>query len=89
MLQLEKDMRTSVKTMIQEKTQRMKDLKELREQDKDLCDILCTSFYAIEMDSVPSSQELDGYRSHLATLRAERVNVHMCSLNGKSSELVL
>ncbi|XP_076120679.1 protein regulator of cytokinesis 1a isoform X1 [Alosa pseudoharengus] len=76
MLQLEKDMRTCLKAMIQEKTQRMKDLRELREQDKDLCDILCTSLYAIEMNSVPSSEELDGYRGHLGTLRAERDRRH-------------
>ncbi|KAL2093334.1 hypothetical protein ACEWY4_010646 [Coilia grayii] len=76
MLQLEKDMRTCLKAMIQEKTQRMKDLKELREQDKDLCDILCSSLYAIDMDSVPSAQDLDGYRGHLDGLRAERNRRH-------------
>ncbi|XP_063053098.1 protein regulator of cytokinesis 1a isoform X2 [Engraulis encrasicolus] len=76
MLQLEKDMRTRLKDMIQEKTQRIKDLTELREQDKDLCDILCSSLHAIDMDSVPSAQDLDAYRAHLATLREERNRRH-------------
>ena len=71
--------------MIQQKSQRIKDLNELREQDKDLCDILCTGLYAIDTDSIPSSQELDGYRDHLATLRAERVNIHLCTLYRMSS----
>ncbi|XP_031419902.1 protein regulator of cytokinesis 1-like isoform X1 [Clupea harengus] len=76
MLQLEKDMRTCLKSMIQQKSQRIKDLNELRKQDKDLCDILCTGLYAIDTDAIPSSQELDGYRGHLATLRAERSRRH-------------
>ncbi|XP_075431587.1 protein regulator of cytokinesis 1 isoform X2 [Ascaphus truei] len=71
-LQLEKDLRTRVEVLLKQKKERVQGLKILKERDQDLCDILCTAPYHIEMDSVPSLEELDQFRRHLAGLSAEK-----------------
>ncbi|KAE8618116.1 hypothetical protein XENTR_v10009278 [Xenopus tropicalis] len=71
-LQLEKDLRTRVEVMLKQKKERMHELKLLKERDQDLCDILCTSPYHIDGACVPSLQELDQFRRHLAGLSAEK-----------------
>eukprot|EP00079_Xenopus_tropicalis_P033682 XP_017947453.1 PREDICTED: protein regulator of cytokinesis 1 isoform X4 [Xenopus tropicalis] len=72
-LQLEKDLRTRVEVMLKQKKERMHELKLLKERDQDLCDILCTSPYHIDGACVPSLQELDQFRRHLAGLSAEKL----------------
>ncbi|XP_035168085.1 protein regulator of cytokinesis 1 isoform X2 [Oxyura jamaicensis] len=71
-LQMEKDLRTRVEVMLKQKRDRKQELKALQEQDRDLCDILCTSPFGIDSNAVPSLEELDRYRRHLASLSAEK-----------------
>ncbi|XP_072527481.1 protein regulator of cytokinesis 1b [Salminus brasiliensis] len=72
MLQQEKDIRTCLEVMLKEKSQRMQVLKALIEQDQDLCDILCSDPFSISADSVPSLEQLDSFREHIARLTAEK-----------------
>ncbi|NXC51001.1 PRC1 regulator, partial [Penelope pileata] len=72
-LQMEKDLRTCVEVMLKQKRDRQQELRALQEQDQELCDILCEPRFSIDGSAVPSLEELDRYRQHLATLRAERV----------------
>ncbi|MGH0128222.1 UNVERIFIED_CONTAM: hypothetical protein FKN15_044934 [Acipenser sinensis] len=71
-LQLEKDIRTRLEVMMKQKKERMHDLKALKEQDQDLCDILCTEPYCTDSDAVPSLEELNQFRHHIASLCAEK-----------------
>lgn len=74
MLQQEKNLRTRVEALVKEKGQRMQQLKNLLEQDQDLCDILCSLPYSIDPDSIPSLDQLENFRQHIATQNAERVS---------------
>ncbi|XP_056428003.1 protein regulator of cytokinesis 1 isoform X2 [Hyla sarda] len=71
-LQLEKDLRTRVEVMMKQKKERMQELKLLKQRDQDLCDILCTPPYYVDSHLVPSLDELDKFRRHLAALSAEK-----------------
>lgn len=71
---MEKDLRTRVQVMLKQKRDRQQELKALQEQDRDLCDILCVSPFGIDSNAVPSLEELDRYRRHLASLSAEKVS---------------
>ncbi|XP_007479376.1 protein regulator of cytokinesis 1 isoform X4 [Monodelphis domestica] len=73
-LQLEKDLRTQVEVMVKKKKERMQELKVLRERDQDLCEILCTPPYSIDLTSVPSLEELEQFRRHLATLNETKAS---------------
>lgn len=73
-LQVEKDMRTRVEVMLKQKKERIQELKQLKQRDQELCDILCTTPYFIDIP-VPSLDELDQFRRHLAALCAEKVSV--------------
>lgn len=72
-LQLEKDLRTQVELMRKQKKERKRELKLLAEQDQELCEVLCTPRYDIASDCVPSLEELNQFRKHLATLRETKV----------------
>ncbi|KAI4894246.1 hypothetical protein NFI96_030250 [Prochilodus magdalenae] len=76
MLQLEKEIRTHLKVMLKQKSQRMNELKDLMQQDRDLCDILCDNPYAINPDRVPSAQQLDDYRQHITIRNQEKERRH-------------
>lgn len=76
MLQLEKDIRTRLEVMMKQKSQRMQEMKSLWKQDQQLCDIMCSTPYCIDLDSVPSLEQLEGYRSYLDSLTAEKVRRH-------------
>ncbi|NXJ85048.1 PRC1 regulator, partial [Trogon melanurus] len=71
-LQMEKNMRTYLKEMLKQKKDRKQELKTLQKQDEDLCEILCTTPFSIDSDAVPSLEDLDRYRHHLASLSAEK-----------------
>ena len=71
MLQLEKDRRTRLEVMLKHKKQRLDDLQALVDKDCELCDILCATPFCIERDRVPSIEQLDGFRSHVADLVKE------------------
>ncbi|XP_072348827.1 protein regulator of cytokinesis 1b isoform X1 [Scyliorhinus torazame] len=72
MLQLEKDLRTRLEVLLKEKKERMLKLKCLKEQDEELCDILCRTVYPIDADTVPSLEQLDVFREHIASLNMEK-----------------
>ncbi|KAM4826144.1 protein regulator of cytokinesis 1 isoform 2-T2 [Thomomys bottae] len=68
-LQLEKDLRTQVELMRKQKKDRKQELKLLQEQDQELCEILCMSPFDIDSTLVPSLEDLNQLRKHVATLR--------------------
>ncbi|XP_077569273.1 protein regulator of cytokinesis 1b isoform X1 [Stigmatopora nigra] len=74
MLQQEKNLRTRVDNLITEKTQRMQQLKALLEEDQELCDILCCVPFAISPNDVPSEDQLDSFKRHIANQNAEKTN---------------
>ncbi|NWY25500.1 PRC1 regulator, partial [Pheucticus melanocephalus] len=67
-LQMEKNLRTCVEVLQKQKRDRKQELKALQEQDRALCDILCTALFTIDTGSVPSLDDLDRYRHHVASL---------------------
>ncbi|NXE16995.1 PRC1 regulator, partial [Lophotis ruficrista] len=71
-LQMEKNLRTRVEVLLKQKRDRKQELKTLREQDQELCDILCTTPFCIDSNAVPSLEDLDRYRRHVASLAAEK-----------------
>lgn len=83
-LQLEKDLRTQVELMRKQKKERKQEMKLLQEQDQELCEILCVTPYDIDSTSVPSLEELNQFRQHLATLRETKVSVLFASTLPKS-----
>ncbi|XP_055518554.1 protein regulator of cytokinesis 1b isoform X2 [Leucoraja erinacea] len=72
MLQLEKDLRTRLEVLLKEKKERMAKMNCLKEQDDELCDILCTTGYSIDVDVVPSIEQLDAFHAHIASLNEEK-----------------
>nr|XP_046199340.1 protein regulator of cytokinesis 1-like isoform X1 [Oncorhynchus gorbuscha] len=76
MLQLEKDIRSRLEVMMKQKSQRIKELKRLSRQDRELCDIMCSVPFCIDMDTVPSQEQLDNYRSYLNDLTKEKDRRH-------------
>ncbi|OXB77589.1 UNVERIFIED_CONTAM: hypothetical protein H355_002898, partial [Colinus virginianus] len=75
-LQMVKDLHSRVEVMLKQKRDRKQELKTLQEQEQSLCDILCVSFFSIDGTAVPSLEELDRYRRHLASLSAEKARRH-------------
>ncbi|KAJ6662804.1 hypothetical protein lerEdw1_011008 [Lerista edwardsae] len=71
-LQLEKNLRTRVEVLLKQKRERKQELKTLQEREQDLRDLLCTAPYCVGDSSVPSLEELDQFRRHLAALGAEK-----------------
>ncbi|KAM6342374.1 protein regulator of cytokinesis 1-like [Podargus strigoides] len=69
---MEKSLRTRVEVLLKQKKDRKQELKALQEQDRDLCDILCTAPLCLDSNAVPSLEDLDRYRRHLASLSAEK-----------------
>uniref|UniRef100_A0A8C5B0K7 Protein regulator of cytokinesis 1 n=1 Tax=Gadus morhua TaxID=8049 RepID=A0A8C5B0K7_GADMO len=72
MLQLEKDRRARLELMLRHKKERMDDLRALVESDGDLCDVLGAAPFSIDHNRVPSVEQLDGFRSHVGDLAAEK-----------------
>ena len=73
MLQLEKDIRTRLEVMTNQKSQRIQQLKAFWKQDQELCDIMCLAPYCIILELVPSLEELESYRAYLDSLTQEKV----------------
>ncbi|XP_069481305.1 protein regulator of cytokinesis 1-like [Ambystoma mexicanum] len=70
-LQLEKDLRTRVQIMLEQKRERKKELETLKARDQELCDVLCTPPYFLDK-AVPSLGELDQFRRHLELQTEEK-----------------
>ncbi|XP_054025033.1 protein regulator of cytokinesis 1 [Dryobates pubescens] len=71
-LEREKSLRTRVEVLLKQRRDRKEELKNLQEQEQDLCDLLCTAPFSIDAKAVPSLEQLDRYRRHLASLAAEK-----------------
>ncbi|XP_063201966.1 protein regulator of cytokinesis 1 isoform X3 [Chroicocephalus ridibundus] len=71
-LQMEKDLRARVQVLLKQKRDRKQELESLQERDRDLCDILCAAPFRIDSNAVPSLEDLDRYRRHLASLSTEK-----------------
>ncbi|NXR68222.1 PRC1 regulator, partial [Rhadina sibilatrix] len=69
-LQMEKNLRTRVEVLQKQKRDRKRELKALQEQDQGLCAKLDTALFSIDTESVPSLEDLDRYRCHVASLNA-------------------
>ncbi|XP_037548134.1 protein regulator of cytokinesis 1b [Nematolebias whitei] len=75
-LQQEINLRTQLEALKMEKTQRMRQLKLLLEQDQDLCDILCSMPFGIAPDSVPSLEQLENFQQHISNQNKEKAKRH-------------
>ncbi|NXU95398.1 PRC1 regulator, partial [Xiphorhynchus elegans] len=73
-LQMEKNLRMRVEELQKQKQERKQELKALQEQDRDLCDILCTALFSIDSGAVPSLEDLECYRRHVASLNTLKVS---------------
>lgn len=78
-LQLEKNLRCHLETLLKEKSERLRELNELRQQDEELCVTLCATPYYIPSGSMPSHTQLQELRDHIKQLGEEKVNTAMCS----------
>ncbi|XP_033490184.2 protein regulator of cytokinesis 1-like isoform X2 [Epinephelus lanceolatus] len=76
MLQMEKNSRTHLEVMKEHKKQRMDELKGLIGKDRELCDIMCTTPFCIDPDSIPSLTQLETYRTYLDDLTKEKERRH-------------
>ncbi|XP_042352314.1 protein regulator of cytokinesis 1-like [Plectropomus leopardus] len=76
MLQMEKNSRTRLEVMKEHKKQRMDELKGLVGKDRELCDIMCTTPFCIDQESVPSLKQLEAYRAYLDDLTKEKERRH-------------
>ncbi|XP_039989662.1 protein regulator of cytokinesis 1-like isoform X2 [Xiphias gladius] len=76
MLQMEKNSRTRLEVMQEHKRQRMEELKGLIVKDRELCDIMCTTPFSIDQDSVPSLSQLETYHAYLDELTKEKACRH-------------
>ncbi|XP_015249250.1 PREDICTED: protein regulator of cytokinesis 1-like [Cyprinodon variegatus] len=75
-LQMEKDCCTRVKILKEKKKQRLDELKVLVAKDRELCDIMCTTPFTIDQNSVPSVQQLQAYSSFLDERTKEKERRH-------------
>ncbi|XP_008310257.1 protein regulator of cytokinesis 1-like [Cynoglossus semilaevis] len=76
MLQMEKNSRTKLEVMKEHKRQRLEELKGLIAKDRDLCDIMCTTQFCIDPQSVPSIKQLESYHAYLEDLSKEKARRH-------------
>ncbi|XP_041652659.1 protein regulator of cytokinesis 1-like isoform X1 [Cheilinus undulatus] len=76
MLQIERNSRTRLEVMKEHKKQRMDELKGLISKDSELCDIMCTTPFCIDPESIPSVKQLESYRAYLDDLTKEKERRH-------------
>ncbi|XP_071352721.1 protein regulator of cytokinesis 1-like isoform X2 [Trachinotus anak] len=76
MLQMEKNSRTRLEVMKEHKKQRMEELKGLIVKDRELCDIMCTTPFCIDQDSIPSLKQLETYHAYLDDLTKAKAHRH-------------
>uniref|UniRef100_A0A673C9G8 Protein regulator of cytokinesis 1-like n=1 Tax=Sphaeramia orbicularis TaxID=375764 RepID=A0A673C9G8_9TELE len=77
MLQMEKNYRTKLEVMKEHKRQRLEELKRLTAKDCELCDIMCTTPFSINKNSLPSLTQLEAYRAYLDELTKEKERRHL------------
>ncbi|KAF4792583.1 Protein regulator of cytokinesis 1 [Turdus rufiventris] len=88
-LQTEKNLRTCVTALQKQKQDRKQELKALQEQDRSLSGILCTPLFSIDTNSVPSLDDLDRYRRHVASLNTLKEQRQEEFVNNKHQIILL
>uniref|UniRef100_A0A673NCX0 Protein regulator of cytokinesis 1-like n=1 Tax=Sinocyclocheilus rhinocerous TaxID=307959 RepID=A0A673NCX0_9TELE len=73
-LQMEKNLRCHVESLLKEKNERLRELSDLKKQDEDLCVTLCSTPYYIPSGSVPSRTQLQELQEHVEKLVKEKVS---------------
>ncbi|XP_060707604.1 protein regulator of cytokinesis 1-like [Hemiscyllium ocellatum] len=71
-LQLEKELRKKVESLLEEKNGRMAECEMLLKEDQALCTDLCKTPYYIPTGKVPSPQELEELKNHLISTAKEK-----------------
>ncbi|XDV38636.1 hypothetical protein PO909_007996 [Leuciscus waleckii] len=71
-LQLEKNLRCRVDSLLKEKNERLSELSDMKKQDEELCVTLCTTPYYIPSGSVPSRTQLQELQEHVEKLGKEK-----------------
>ncbi|XP_035247010.1 protein regulator of cytokinesis 1 isoform X1 [Anguilla anguilla] len=71
-LQKEKHLRLQVEALLKEKTERLKEVRGLQQEDEELCVELCATPYYIPTGSLPSRTQLEELRQHIQTLTQEK-----------------
>ncbi|XP_077173704.1 protein regulator of cytokinesis 1 isoform X2 [Paroedura picta] len=71
-LELEKALRTQVEALLKQKQERKQALQALRDQELELCDLLSIAPTGLCTNTVPTLEDLDCFRRHLAALVAEK-----------------
>lgn len=74
MLQIEKNLRCRLETLQKEKSDRLRELSDLRRQDEELCVTLCDTPYYIPSSTMPSRTQLQELRAHIKKLSEEKVS---------------
>lgn len=72
-LQMEKNLRCRVESLLKEKNERLRELSDLKKQDEELCVTLCSTPYYIPSGSVPSQTQLQELQEHVEKLSKEKV----------------
>ncbi|XP_043076816.1 protein regulator of cytokinesis 1 [Puntigrus tetrazona] len=73
-LQMEKNLRCRVESLLKEKNERLREMNDLKKQDEDLCVTLCATPYYIPSGSVPSQSQLQELKEHVEKLSKEKVS---------------
>lgn len=71
-LQMEKNLRCHVESLQKEKTERLREMNDLKKQDEELCVTLCADPYYIPTGSVPSQTQLQELQEHVERLNKEK-----------------
>ncbi|XP_067279637.1 protein regulator of cytokinesis 1 [Pseudorasbora parva] len=71
-LQIEKMLRCRVEFLLKEKSERLRELSDLKKQDEELCVTLCATPYYIPSGSVPSRKQLKELQEHVEKLSKEK-----------------
>ncbi|XP_018606898.1 protein regulator of cytokinesis 1 isoform X1 [Scleropages formosus] len=71
-LQMEKNLRLRVEALLKEKNDRLKEMRNLKQQDEELCEELCATPYYIPTGSLPSRAQLQEFRQHIKRLTEEK-----------------
>ncbi|MFT7815325.1 protein regulator of cytokinesis 1-like isoform X1 [Arapaima gigas] len=71
-LQLEKNLRLRVEALLKEKSDRLKEMRTLQQQEKELCEELCATPYYIPTGSLPSRTQLQELNQHIKHLTEEK-----------------
>lgn len=76
MLQTEKELKSRLEVLSKEKAERIRKFKLFKEQDQNLCDIMCLTPYYIPSGTTPSLEQLQSLENHVASLKIEKVIVY-------------